>query len=148
MHGLAGNPFAELSVVVNIILFAFAAIVVWVAGTRLAVYADTIADRKRIGKIRSRARVVRRHQALLENLHESPYLGGVCTCEIVESALQVPRAIVWVVVSRGAHKASLRRDWAEPNIAEPVPELPRCDVAEGRTELSNPSTCRWPYQAV
>jgi len=34
----------------NLFAFCIAAAGVWIAGTRLAIYADEIADRKRIGK--------------------------------------------------------------------------------------------------
>ena len=34
----------------NLLAFCVAAVGVWIAGTRLAIYADEIADRKRIGK--------------------------------------------------------------------------------------------------
>lgn len=42
--------FDSFPVMINFILFAASAAVVWVAGTNLAVYADTIADRRHIGK--------------------------------------------------------------------------------------------------
>jgi cation:H+ antiporter len=39
----------QLPIAVNLVLFAAAALGVWFAGSRLAIYADAIADRKRIG---------------------------------------------------------------------------------------------------
>ena len=50
MSGSAENLFATLPMGINLFLFGLAATVVWIAGTRLAVFADAIADRKRIGK--------------------------------------------------------------------------------------------------
>ena len=50
MTELPDNPLAVLPIWANMVLFVLAAMIVWVAGTRLAVYADAIADRKRIGK--------------------------------------------------------------------------------------------------
>ena len=46
----AVNVLIELPMVGNIILFVAAAAGVWLAGSRLPLYADAIADRKRIGK--------------------------------------------------------------------------------------------------
>ncbi len=43
-------PFAELPLALNAALFGLAALGVWLAGTKLSVYADEISDRKRIGK--------------------------------------------------------------------------------------------------
>ena len=42
--------FAQLPLVVNLVLFVLAASGVWFAGTKLSAYADEISDRKRIGK--------------------------------------------------------------------------------------------------
>ncbi len=44
------NPFIDQTITANLILFALAATGVWFAGSRLPLYADAIADRKRIGK--------------------------------------------------------------------------------------------------
>jgi len=41
---------SNMSLAANLVLFAVLAGAVWVAGSRLAIYADEIADRKRIGK--------------------------------------------------------------------------------------------------
>ncbi|HZJ13325.1 MAG TPA: hypothetical protein VFD26_11890 [Methyloceanibacter sp.] len=41
---------SQLTIPVNLALFLAAATGVWFAGSRLAIYADAIADRKRIGQ--------------------------------------------------------------------------------------------------
>ncbi len=47
---MASHLFAHVPLAINVALFALVASVVWLAGTRLAAYADEISDRKRIGK--------------------------------------------------------------------------------------------------
>ena len=50
MNELSSMSFSSLPMAANMALFVLAAAVVWIAGTRLAIIADVIADRKRIGK--------------------------------------------------------------------------------------------------
>ena len=42
--------FRQLSLTVNLAMFGAAAAVVWIAGTRLAYYADAISDRTKLSK--------------------------------------------------------------------------------------------------
>jgi cation:H+ antiporter len=44
------SALAQLPIVLNLTVFVLAALGVWFAGSRLAIYADAIADRKRIGQ--------------------------------------------------------------------------------------------------
>jgi cation:H+ antiporter len=42
--------FGTLSVLTNVAIFGAAAVIVWIAGARLASYADTISDRTKLSK--------------------------------------------------------------------------------------------------